>query len=69
MAALISRDPFAREELHRESVSTTCTCDVCGSTRKGGKLFRYFVEEDQGRTNPIKGLFCSVGCMRIYHGG
>jgi len=65
----VSRDPFAREELHREKVKTSKGCDWCGQTRKGGKLFAYHIEPDGilCRKNPIKGLFCSVGCMRAYH--
>lgn len=70
--AYISRDPFAREELHREAIETRDTCDFCGNTRKDGKLFQYRIEKDGSRfwdkRDTIKGLFCSIGCMVAYHG-
>lgn len=72
--ALISRDPFARQEIHRESlmVSPNQSCDWCGGFQllKSGarKLFSYSIETDGGRSRDIGGLFCSVGCMRNYHG-
>lgn len=67
--AFISRNPFAREELHRESVKTTESCNWCGNRRKSGKLFRYYINPDSlyNRRNTIKGLFCCIGCMRAYH--
>mgnify|MGYP001241776020 FL=1 len=75
MSALISRDPFARTEIHRETVSGHLDgCSWCGNfvsknERTGlGKLFAYFVEHDAGRREPITGLFCSIGCMRTYQG-
>lgn len=67
----ISRDPFAREEIVRETVETTSTCKWCGQHRRGGtKLFRYGIQPDSisGRINWIDGDFCSIGCMRNYHG-
>lgn len=74
MSALISRDPFAREEIHREVVHSLCTtCRFCGGTRhvrrdKCSSLFRYWVETDGGTKHEISGVFCSIGCMRSYHG-
>lgn len=71
--AYISRDPFARRELHRETVQAMGRlCSWCGQMKNGkngGFLYRYYVEEDQwtGRKNHVKGLFCSVGCMRNYN--
>ena len=62
----INRDPFAREELHRETVEAS-GCDWCGQRRRSGRLFRYIVESDGGRSSPIRGEFCSVMCMRSYH--
>ena len=65
---IISRDPFAREELHRETVYTNESCSWCGQRRKSLKLFQYRVETDGGRVSIVKGLFCSIGCKRAYHG-
>lgn len=64
----ISRGPFARQELHKRSVPAASGCNFCGSTRNGAKLFQYYVETDGGRKSDIRGLFCSIGCMRAYHG-
>jgi hypothetical protein len=75
----ISRDPFAREELHSRKVILTRaapnrTCDWCGQvkTDKDNELYlyEYRVESDANAKRPgtIKGLFCSASCMRTYHG-
>jgi hypothetical protein len=75
--AYISRDPFAREELHRETLHESTmgkgrTCDWCGSTShdkaKRPILYSYRIEYDDGRVSQIPGLFCSVECMRAYNG-
>lgn len=65
---LVNRDPFARQELHRISVTTKQTCRACGANRKG-KLYQYSIERDSLRrnSNDLSGLFCSVSCMRQYH--
>ncbi len=70
MSTQISHDGFARQSLLRDSVETSKSCDWCGEKRKSGNLFAYRVERDSlgARSNQIKGLFCSVNCMRIYHG-
>lgn len=66
---MISRDPFARQELHRETVATTEGCSWCGNKpRSGKKLFRYLTETDSGRKSPHKGLFCGKDCHDAYHG-
>ena len=69
--ALISRDPFARTELHREVTDNMSDCDNCGQQRtKSTKvlgLFQYRTESDGGRVNVHKGLFCSKGCHDAYH--
>ena len=63
----INRDPFARSTLMREVINTRIfTCRWCGSNHHG-RLFAYVVQSDDGRKWPLRGLFCSVGCMRIYH--
>lgn len=79
MSRLISRDPYARTELHRERqyfFSSGHSCDNCGSSalfisnQKGYFLYRYYQEEDRihSRKDYIKGHFCSIACMRSYHG-
>lgn len=67
--ALISRDPFARTELHRTFVRPTGdeTCDNCGGLNGRGGLFEYHTETDGGRTYPHRGLFCSKSCHDSYH--
>ena len=69
MSTQISHDAFARESLLRDSVETSKSCDWCGCKKKSGKLFAYSIESDGfgARPNAIKGLFCSVTCMRSYH--
>ena len=62
---LISRDPFAREELTRELIpmnERTRECKWCGNIAR----FRYYVETDGGRRYKIAGAYCSIGCMRAY---
>lgn len=71
--AYVSRDPFAREELHRERVyvGSTTGCDWCGSAKqtKGGRkyLYEYRLESDGGRTSTLRGLFCCKGCLQDYN--
>jgi hypothetical protein len=69
---LISRDPFARTELHRELVPAPGqSCAWCGSFRHNvastHKLFRYSTETDGGRKHVHRGLFCSKSCHDDYH--
>lgn len=67
--AFISRDTFAREELHRDQgPATPKGCWFCGMLNRFKKLFVYRVETDGGRVNPIRGEFCCKGCMEAYHG-
>ena len=63
---LISRDPFARQELHRATLKTTKTCDWCGSTRKHGILYRYDIHTDGGTKYEGSRLFCCKGCHDTY---
>jgi hypothetical protein len=68
--AFISRNPFARSELHREQVEPHgATCSWCGSLNRNGKLFQYRSENDDNprRNGVARGLFCSVGCLRIFN--
>jgi hypothetical protein len=73
MSRLIPRDPFAREELHRERVylSSGYTCVWCGNVHEtnAGKryLFAYHTETDGGRRFEHRGLFCSKSCHDAYH--
>ena len=64
----ISHDAFARHAIRRELIRWQGGCSWCGQNWKG-RLFAYYVERDDrpGRLERIKGLFCSIGCMRTYH--
>jgi hypothetical protein len=72
----ISRDPFAREEIIRMRVPIVfngASCSFCGQVKHSGKarnpyLFQYGIERDSGARAWSKGLFCSIGCYRLYHG-
>jgi len=69
MATTISRDPFARTETTRTSVTVQAGegCAWCGSLNGRSSLFRYTVESDGGRSWPDTHLFCSIGCRRSYY--
>ena len=63
-----SRDPFARSELHRETVDArNASCSWCGQVRKGGKLYSYRTETDRGSKFVHPGLFCCKGCHDTYY--
>ena len=73
MSRLISRDPFARQEIHREVVASSQSCRNCGGFRwRGGRklqaMFEYRTETDSGRNFVHTGLFCSKSCHDAYHG-
>lgn len=59
---LVSRDPFARVELHRATIKTAQVCEWCG--QRGRFLYRF--ETDGGRVSPWSLPFCSVACFRTY---
>lgn len=61
--AMVKRDPFARQEVHRESAGQG-ECDWCGQKKR---VYTYRVESDGGRKSDVKGKFCSNSCMRSYH--
>lgn len=69
----ISRDPFTRQELHREVVPVVSqACDWCGNVRHRKKgdvyyLYQYRTEPDAGRPATHRGLFCSKPCHDAYH--
>lgn len=70
--ALISRDPFARTELHRENeYSETAGCNWCGRQRisRGGRtyLYRYRTETDSGHVLYDGKKFCSLTCRKAYY--
>lgn len=72
--AYVSRDPFARTELHREReyiAHALHGCTECGGykeTKRGRKyLFKYRTENDGGRSSEHRGLFCSRSCHNAYH--
>jgi hypothetical protein len=74
--AIVSRDPFARTEVHRETVRVPYErrCDWCGQRRlvhrgqrRVNELFKYRVEYDSGRLSRIPKLFDSIDCMREYY--
>lgn len=71
--ALVSRDTFARTELHRERtyLNSGYTCMWCGQTKTTPKgrcyLFSYRVESDGGRKDAIRGLYCSNHCHAAYN--
>ena len=67
--ALVSRDAFAREELHRQPVhdNTWAGCDWCGGTNARGELYVYRIETEGGRTLPVSGRFCGEDCRKAYH--
>jgi len=74
MSRLISRDPFARTELHSSrdySNLLGCGCAWCGQrpeTPSGQSYLNvYTIEHDGGRREELTGRFCSVSCMRSYH--
>lgn len=69
MARLISRDPFAREELWRTSVGHVFDFGKCHWCSTGPARYTYEIRSDSinGRTATIKGVFCSISCMRSYH--
>ena len=60
----VNRDPFAREEIHKEPIKGKC--DWCGNNNRYGKVWKYRIETDEGRKIEIGGKFCSLGCMKIY---
>jgi len=69
----VSRDPFARQELHRshwsdKELAASASCDWCGHRNAKGGLYTYRIESDGGRVSEIQGKFCGITCMRAYNG-
>jgi hypothetical protein len=71
MSAYISRDPYARIELHRERTYSHAHCTMCDSMRVDARgknyLYIYQIVTDSGRVTHVPGHFCSVDCMRGYN--
>lgn len=74
---MISRDPFARNELHKKKVDyrylsdgtkAPQECYNCDGQDGKGNVHVFETHSDGGRKYEIKGKFCSVSCMRQYHG-
>jgi hypothetical protein len=73
MARLVSRDPFARGELHAERVHHPGqTCAFCGQVRttRNGRpwLYQFSWQSDGGRSAADSKLFCSRTCRQSYFG-
>lgn len=66
MKTQISHDPFARFTLYREKCQPNSKCAWCGQVAK----FTYSTQSDGFGASPhtIAGEFCSIGCMRTFHG-
>lgn len=77
--AYVSRDPFAREELHK-SREKDAMCVWCGRRdlpedhaapalchHTHGKVYRFRIEMDGGRFHEDSRTFCSCSCRRSYY--
>jgi hypothetical protein len=66
MIAQISRDPFARTTVERESERNLerAHCAWCGE--KPRTLFRYRYADDQGHNGRWSRQFCGVECYRSF---
>lgn len=72
--AYISRDPFARQEIHRSAITDYhgAQCQWCGSLGRalkhgGHRLYRYETQTDGGRCFVHGGVFCCKSCHDSYH--
>ena len=62
---LVSRNPFARHEIHRRLYAESShSCTWCGQKKR---VHEYWLETDGGREIEFNGVFCSVDCFRCYH--
>jgi hypothetical protein len=63
----VTRDPFAREELHATLQPHGTECHFCGN--KEHRVYRYEVQKDglMNRTFEDKHCFCSQSCRRCYY--
>lgn len=75
MSRQISRDPFARTTLFKETIRPGPMgiggCSECGNYARSRigerRLFTFYTETDGGRKFEHPGCFCSVACCRIYN--
>ena len=83
MSRIISRDPFARTELHRETFTGFSVdvkggfgdrlyeCHFCGNVRRSPnghpQAYRFSTVTDGGRAYQHKGSFCCKACHDAYH--
>lgn len=71
--AKVSRDPFARTELHRTRVNIHDDrgCRECGQTNMDKRgvfyLFNYRTESDGGSVSAHPAYFCSTTCFKNYY--
>jgi|SRR6185437_13594627 len=70
----VNRDPFARQSVERQRRYNigNADCRGCGQSkhtavRRLPYLYAYRVVPDSGRTYDIRGLYCSISCMRSAH--
>lgn len=67
---IISHDTFARTSIVRRNVENppASGCKWCGGFNRRGGLYEYSVQPDSfgARERPIRGVFCSIECMRAY---
>lgn len=74
----VSRDPFARQELHKER-EHGATCAWCGRVDESqphptpldaplyGRVYRFEIQSDGGRVFKDRQTFCSKQCRKDYH--
>jgi hypothetical protein len=68
--AVISRDPFARQDLVRRQMPARADgCAECGNLNRNGKLWQYGTDPDRivARTSWHVGVFCSKACHDAHH--
>jgi hypothetical protein len=69
---VVSRDPFARQELvRRQILSRADGCAKCGNLNRNGKPFQYGTNPDRivERVRWHAGAYCCVGCHNAHHKG
>ena len=68
MAHYVKRDPFARQELKRETHTDGRSCAWCGQRKR--RMYTYETVTDGGThcglADPEK-VFCDLGCFETYY--
>ncbi len=59
----VNRDPFARTETERLTLTNKRPCAWCGQSAK----FQYRTVSDGGRTGMWSRTFCGIDCMRAFN--